>query len=209
LGNVTDQDGYASTFNALHASGLIDENRALVSNDPTAVIDTESIRAHQRHAEERLMRMISYAKSSGCRRKTILNYFGEEAPERCETCDNCLRSEAVVVGPSAQPAVPLITPFNRLSGTERSSSRPLRALPTAAGGLSEQELYAKLAEWRLNRARIDGVAAYAVCSPKTLREIAMAQPQDYESLASVWGFGASRVDRYGADILAIVNAALQ
>jgi ATP-dependent DNA helicase RecQ len=208
LGNVADQDGYASAFNALRASGLIDENRALVSTDPTAAIDTEPIRAHQRHVEERLMRMIGYAKSADCRRKMILNYFGEEAPDRCGSCDNCLRSAEVNARPDAQPTVPWIRP-TRLSGTERSSSRPLRAIPTAAGGLSEQELYAKLAEWRLNRARVDGVAAYAVCSPKTLREIAMAQPQDYESLASVWGFGASRVDRYGADILAIVNAALR
>jgi ATP-dependent DNA helicase RecQ len=207
LGNVADQDGYASAFNALRASGLIDENRALVSHDPTAAIDTESIRAHQRHSEERLMRMIGYAKSPDCRRKTILNYFGEEAPERCGTCDNCLRPAVASARPDALPAVPWIRPA-RLSGTDISSSRPLRATPATAGGLSEQELYAKLAEWRLNRARIDNVAAYAVCSPKTLREIAMTQPQNYSSLASVWGFGASRIDRYGADILAIVNASL-
>jgi ATP-dependent DNA helicase RecQ len=208
LGNVANQDGYASAFNALRASGLIDENRALVSHDPAAVIDTESIRAHQRHTEERLMRMIGYAKSPDCRRKAILNYFGEEAPERCETCDNCLESASASASSDTQPAAPWIRP-SRLSGAGRSLGRPLRAFPAAAGGLSEQELYAKLAEWRLNRARMDSVAAYAVCSPKTLRAIAMAQPQTYESLASVWGFGASRIDRYGADILAIVNAALQ
>jgi ATP-dependent DNA helicase RecQ len=197
LGNVAGQDGYASAFNALRNSGLIGENRALVSQDPAAAIDTESIRAHQRHAEERLMRMVGYAKSLECRRKLILNYFGEEAPERCGACDNCLKSPAAATI-SASPR-----PMGSPSG---SLQRPLQGVPASPGGLSEKELYALLAQWRLDRARMDGVAAYAVCSPKTLREIAFIQPQDSDTLAGIWGFGAARVDRYGADILAIVSA---
>jgi ATP-dependent DNA helicase RecQ len=197
LGNVADQDGYASAFNALRNSGLINERRGPVSQDPAAPIDTEPIRAHQRHVEERLMRMVGYAKSLECRRKLILNYFGEDAPDRCGACDNCLKS------PSAQASG--ATP--RSEGPSSGSlHRPLQGVPSSPGGLSEKELYALLAQWRLNRARIDAVAAYAVCSPKTLREIAFMQPKDADSLASIWGFGAARVDRYGADILAIINA---
>ena len=200
LGNVAGQDGYASAFNALRNSGLIGENRALVSQNPAAAIDTESIRAHQRHAEERLMRMVGYAKSFECRRKLILNYFGEEAPERCGACDNCLKSPAAATT-SASPRA--------MGSPSGSLQRPLQGVPSSPGGLSEKELYALLAQWRLDRARTDGVAAYAVCSPKALREIAFIQPQDSDTLAGIWGFGAARVDRYGADILAIVNARRQ
>ena len=36
-----------------------------------------------------------YAETDTCRRRFILNYFGEEAPERCRHCDNCrLRRQA-------------------------------------------------------------------------------------------------------------------
>ena len=31
-----------------------------------------------------------YARSRGCRRKALLGYFGEEAPERCGSCDRCV-----------------------------------------------------------------------------------------------------------------------
>ena len=78
----------------------------------------------------------------------------------------------------------------------------------SAGRLSGKQLYARLAAWRLDQARLDGVAAYAICSPKTLREIAAVQPADAEALAHVWGFGSARVERHGAAILAIVNTRL-
>ena len=31
-----------------------------------------------------------YARGRGCRRQTLLGYFGEEAPERCGSCDRCV-----------------------------------------------------------------------------------------------------------------------
>ncbi|MFA5188418.1 MAG: DNA helicase RecQ [Patescibacteria group bacterium] len=40
----------------------------------------------------KLSQMASLCEVSACRRKTILNYFGEEAPEYCDSCDFCLSS---------------------------------------------------------------------------------------------------------------------
>jgi ATP-dependent DNA helicase RecQ len=42
-------------------------------------------------AKAQLDRMVKYAESSECRRRLLLEYFGEEYPEAsCDACDNCL-----------------------------------------------------------------------------------------------------------------------
>jgi len=71
----------------------------------------------------------------------------------------------------------------------------------------DQGLYARLAEWRLGRAKRDGVPAYVVFSNRTLREIAALRPAGPEALSQVWGVGHSRADHYGDEVLAVLNAA--
>jgi ATP-dependent DNA helicase RecQ len=53
-------------------------------------VDVVRVRRARKRAEARLEDMIRYARSQGCRRRSLLTYFGEDAPERCETCDACL-----------------------------------------------------------------------------------------------------------------------
>ncbi|PYE55292.1 DNA helicase RecQ [Deinococcus yavapaiensis] len=46
---------------------------------------------HIRRLEARkLDALLAYAETSGCRRRAILGYFGEEYPSGCGNCDNCL-----------------------------------------------------------------------------------------------------------------------
>jgi len=46
--------------------------------------------------QSKLAMMLQYSETRGCRRKFILNYFGEEfANENCGQCDNCLRATSV------------------------------------------------------------------------------------------------------------------
>lgn len=47
--------------------------------------------AEQEIGKQLLHETVAYAESSVCRRKLLLNYFGEEYPEdNCHNCDNCL-----------------------------------------------------------------------------------------------------------------------
>lgn len=46
--------------------------------------------AQTRIACQKLDRMAWLAEATSCRRKYLLNYFGEDAPEKCDNCDACL-----------------------------------------------------------------------------------------------------------------------
>ncbi len=51
--------------------------------------------AEQEIGKQLLMETASYAESSQCRRKLLLNYFGEDyAEDNCGNCDNCLHPKA-------------------------------------------------------------------------------------------------------------------
>ncbi len=57
----------------------------------TRFIDDLSDPAQRKIAREQLQTMVGYAESGGCRRRELLNYFGERFPTpNCGGCDNCL-----------------------------------------------------------------------------------------------------------------------
>jgi ATP-dependent DNA helicase RecQ len=67
--------------------GLTDEalkNRELVLN--LTNYDTK-----KSYDQSKLAMMLQYSETRGCRRKFILNYFGEDYAETCGQCDNCRR----------------------------------------------------------------------------------------------------------------------
>jgi superfamily II DNA helicase RecQ len=65
-----------------------------------------------------------------------------------------------------------------------------------------------LRAWRLERSRADGVPAYVVLSNATVAEIASAQPRNPRELSRISGIGPTKLERYGEDILRIVNSSL-
>jgi ATP-dependent DNA helicase RecQ len=59
-------------------------------DQPGHGVDWEHEKQKHRHDLEKLRRMQGYAYQRGCRRRYILQYFGEAAPWRCGRCDRCL-----------------------------------------------------------------------------------------------------------------------
>ena len=94
--------------------------------------------------------------------------------------------------------------------------RLLRAVPgaelprigtPATTGPADEGLFERLRAWRLERAREDEVPAYVVLHDATLRELASAKPANEHDLAAVKGFGPTKLERYGDDVLAVIAAA--
>ena len=55
--------------------------------------------AEQEISRQLLTEVVAYAESSQCRRKLLLNYFGEEFPEEnCHCCDNCVHPKQTFDG---------------------------------------------------------------------------------------------------------------
>ena len=69
----------------------------------------------------------------------------------------------------------------------------------------EDAIYENLREWRQQEAASQGLPAFTVCSNKTLKAIAILQPDTLAKLGAVKGIGPAKLDAYGADILRILH----
>jgi DNA helicase II / ATP-dependent DNA helicase PcrA len=87
-----------------------------------------------------------------------------------------------------------------------AAPRPTRAVVVAPSGPAEAAAFDALKAWRRERSQRDKVPAYVVASDRTLESIATAMPTDERSLLAVHGIGATKVELYGDEILAILDA---
>ncbi|HEY0386010.1 MAG TPA: HRDC domain-containing protein, partial [Pyrinomonadaceae bacterium] len=61
--------------------------------------------------------------------------------------------------------------------------------------------------WRLERARDERVPAYMICSDRTLEHLAMERPTTLEALNAIHGLGASKIAKFGAELLETLGRA--
>jgi DNA helicase-2/ATP-dependent DNA helicase PcrA len=103
-----------------------------------------------------------------------------------------------------------------LAGLGGAAARPTASgrglLPTATRvrprpATGEDPLFDALRAWRTDRAREEKMPAYVIAYDETLASIAAARPATLAALERVKGIGPAKLDKYGADILAIVAAA--
>ncbi|MBP2476589.1 DNA helicase-2/ATP-dependent DNA helicase PcrA [Crossiella equi] len=71
----------------------------------------------------------------------------------------------------------------------------------------DEELLARLQAWRGARAKQLKVPPYVVFTDATLTAIAEQRPVDTAALVSISGIGATKITRFGADVLALVHGA--
>jgi len=89
---------------------------------------------------------------------------------------------------------------------ERSQTSRATSEPDDGDDLSpdEQVVLRSLQNWRRERAVHDAVPAYVIAPNATLTEIARRRPANPGELVEIKGFGPTRVERYGDEILAIL-----
>ena len=83
-----------------------------------------------------------------------------------------------------------------------------KTLPLGPPASETDKLMKELKVWRLKRAKDDEVPAYVVFHDSTLQEIADARPSDLGELSQISGIGPAKLEKYGAEILAVLGAAL-
>jgi DNA helicase-2/ATP-dependent DNA helicase PcrA len=72
----------------------------------------------------------------------------------------------------------------------------------------DEGLYERLRDWRTAQAKRLGQPAYCVFTDKTLLAIAENVPGDEAALSRVAGVGARKLERFGADVLALCAGVL-
>ena len=70
----------------------------------------------------------------------------------------------------------------------------------------EGPLYDALRAWRSQRAKTDRVPPYVVFHDKTLAAIVATKPRNLRSLSKLPGVGATKLERYGDEVVALVEA---
>ncbi len=88
----------------------------------------------------------------------------------------------------------------------RPAPKPKAAKDAARADLSadEQVLFDRLRDWRRERAAGLGQPAYCVFTDATLSAISRARPAAGSELAGLPGVGATKLDKFGAEVLALV-----
>ena len=100
----------------------------------------------------------------------------------------------------------------RVGGKERRLAAPgastLAKAARPALDSSAEPVLAALKQWRAGRAKEDGVPAYVVAKDATLEEIATVRPSSPQELLGVNGIGPAKLERYGDEILAVLDDAV-
>ncbi|WP_433871517.1 ATP-dependent DNA helicase UvrD2 [Saccharopolyspora sp. CA-218241] len=106
----------------------------------------------------------------------------------------------------AQPRAKATTPRCRMCESALSGTLEIKLgrCSTCPSDVDE-DLLVRLKAWRGERARQLKVPAYVVFTDATLTAIAEQRPADVGSLVGISGIGASKLEKFGADVLALVQ----
>jgi ATP-dependent DNA helicase RecQ len=85
-------------------------------------------------------------------------------------------------------------------------ARPDRhAVAQVEAGPEAQSLFEALRAWRAAEAKVQRIPPYVIFHDTVLREIAAVRPTSVEELGQIKGVGASKMQRYGAAVVAVVG----
>jgi ATP-dependent DNA helicase RecQ len=83
--------------------------------------------------------------------------------------------------------------------------RPGRPAPLPAPGPDVQNLFEALRAWRAAEAKAQRIPPYVIFHDTVLRDIAAVRPASIDELAQIKGVGTSKLQRYGAAVLATLG----
>jgi len=77
--------------------------------------------------------------------------------------------------------------------------------PRAFADAGEDNPFAALRAWRLEQARSQSLPPYVIFADSVLRDIVAVRPTTLDEMSRIKGVGASKLERYGADVLRILG----
>ncbi len=137
------------------------------------------------------------------RRLITAGYVGIEGAEYPKPV--LVRRGIEVMKGQREPEV-LLPPATRASA-KKSRSRSQKAAATEQLRSEDQATYEALRQVRLTEAKRQGVAAFMVCSNRTLVAMAVRRPSTQAELLDIPGIGPAKAESYGALFLEAIRSA--
>ena len=104
------RDGAPSSCILLYSGRDVQVAQFLIDHSEREELDPKTVEILRERDMKRLRQMTGYCKSRRCLRQYILQYFGEFAPDNCNTCYNCLHNfEEVDISREARAIVRCIS----------------------------------------------------------------------------------------------------
>ncbi len=181
-------------------------------------VDWDGLDRRRRGELRKLEMMQKYAYTEQCRREFVLRYFGDKAARpKCDGCDNCL-GEKLAASEGAETkrrasrsrsgsAETLRVAAKRGAGNGRADKSSAAAGSGAPLTRDQIETLDALKAVRTRLARAEEVPAYVIFPDRTLREMATERPRTLTALANIHGVGPSRLEKFGAEFLAVLKEA--
>ncbi len=157
-------------------------------------LSPEQIATLQGYARQKLDQVFNYAYRLRCRRRAILDYFGDGTAVTQCVCDVC-RGDV-----RARPAPGAVSPRRaEKPKTKRSASSddPL----DQAGELR----FDRLRKLRAELAAEKKWPAFCIAHDSVLREVARVAPKSLDALAEIRGIGTDKLEKFGAAFLKAVR----
>jgi ATP-dependent DNA helicase RecQ len=84
-------------------------------------------------------------------------------------------------------------------------TRSVASAVSSGAAPAANTLFEALRTWRMEIAKAQAVPPYVIFHDTVLRDIAAVRPANLAELAEIKGVGASKLDRYGVAVLALVQ----
>lgn len=141
--------------------------------------------------------LVDYSEGSECRHSEILTYYKDsQRITRCGHCDVCDPESLRRVLRPVFEKVSLDLSVQKKTKIKKSSTANVTLDPI------QEARFQTLKIWRKSKAQELDVPAFVVFSDKTLRDIAIKNPQNLEELKKVYGIGDQKLEKFGWDLLA-------
>jgi ATP-dependent DNA helicase RecQ len=156
----------------------------------------------QKRAWDRYHQMERFVQAEHCRPRLICEHFGETVKwHKCDQCDACAGMPVWMRGEGNSRK----RRGGRAIAAGSRSSRPVEQYSSGYSGFLgsdvNEEMMNYLREWRRNKAKEKGVAAFIVLHDSSLEALCRVQPKTKEQLLLVSGIGENKAHLYGEEIL--------
>lgn len=134
--------------------------------------------------------LVSYSEASECRHSEILTYYKDsQRLKKCGHCDVC--------DPQSVRKIIKVEDTILKFVTRKKAKIAISELNTI-----EEQRFQILRQWRKAKSTELDTPAFVIFSDKTLKDLAVKNPQNLDELKLVYGIGEAKLEKFGWDLLA-------